>query len=726
MADPWADFLNPTPAARPKVDPWADFVAPAAPVAASVAPAYDDFPLSAPPPGAIIHGLDGKSFVADHPEISVARTAPAGSRDEAVEMQALKARGATAGPLGDVARAGQPFTQGQSLNYGDEIISAIFGAGSAATGGSFRDAYDYGQEFQRQELDRRRAEAPVTSLASEIAGGFATGAAAAPRVFASGAGLAVNALRGAAAGAAGGAASGFGGGSGFSGRIEDLIANGGIGAAVGGAVPLAGAAVGAGVRAYGTSRAAREILPSVGIGRRTADQLGRELERDALTPEAARAEAQRLGPNAMLLDAGDNLSGGAEAVANAPGAGNRTIRDRLRERAAGASQRITDAADEALGPQANMAETVDDLIARRTAEAGPAYRDALGTPIEWNDRLQQFIDDPVIRKGLREGVEIQRLDALAANEPWNPLDFAITGTNEAGEPIVTGVPNMRTLHAAKQGLDNIIEAYRDPTTGRLQLDTRGRAINAVQRSFLDALDGANPRYAEARRLFAGPTRVRDALSLGQDVFDNATRPDQLRQRLAGMTEDERDAFAMGARDQLSEIMGTARNDAGAARAKFETGWNREKLGLVLGDDERAAQFLDQLGAETRFANSRQAITGNSASARRLERAGEYNGQKGAARAAFDPASGLWGDTKRTFARLADSVMDGRAVRSAEEMRGEFGDAVSRQGARRDELIDAIMRYGQRRQTAANRGAATEGMMRAILSGGALAYAGAGR
>jgi hypothetical protein len=155
---------------------------------------------------------------------------------------------------------------------------------------------------------------------------------------------------------------------------------------------------------------------------------------------------------------------------------------------------------------------------------------------------------------------------------------------------------------------------------------------------------------------------------------------------------------------------------------FETGWNREKLGLVLGGDDQAAAFLDTLGNETAFANRANSITGNSASARRLERQKEYNGTRSAAREAFDPTSGMWGDAKRTVARGVDAVLDGRNARSAEQMRGEFGDAVSRQDTERDALVDAIMGYGERKTAAAGRAVPYEDMIRAIMAGGGLALA----
>lgn len=714
MAGPWEKYQKAS-TAPPAPGPWARY-APAAAAAPS-------FVTPEPPPGVVIHGGDGRSYVADQPEIGVQRSAAPGSRDEAIQQQALAARSRTNGAVSDIARAARPFTQGQSLNFGDEFVSTVLAAIEGVQGNSPRDAFDFGQEYQRQELHRRREEAPLTSMATEMAGGIATGIAAAPKVFASGAGLGTNMLRGGVSGTAGGAVSGFGGGSGLEDRANDALTGAGIGAGVGAAAPLVGAAVGSGIRAYGARNAAREVLEPVGIGRRAADQIETELTRDGMSAADARARLGQIGPNAMLLDAGRNVGEGAEVVAQLPGAGNRTIRDRLAARGQAASQRITEAADAALGPARNMAETVDALIARRTAESEPAYAAALGRPIEWSDRLQAFIDEPTIRKGLREGVEIHRLDSLARGERFDPFDLAISGMDEAGDPILTGVPNMRTLNVAKKGLDNILEGYRDPVTGRLNLDERGRAIAGVQRAFLSQLDAANPDYAAARAAWAGPTRVRNAMATGQDVFDRSVRPDQLRQQLAAMSPDEREAFQIGARDQLAEVMGTARRDATAARAMFETGWNREKLGLVLGDDERAVAFLETLGRETDFANRANNITGNSASARRLERAPEYKGERSAARTALDPASGLWGDTKRVVARVGDAFLDGRNARTAEQMRAELGDAVSRQGSQADELIAAIMGYGERNAASAQRAVPYEEMVRAIMGGGALAAAG---
>jgi hypothetical protein len=63
----------------------------------------------------------------------------------------------------------------------------------------------------------------------------------------------------------------------------------------------------------------------------------------------------------------------------------------------------------------------------------------------------------------------------------------------------------------------VIEAYRDPVTGRLNLDTVGRAINATQREFIKELDKLNPAYGEYRAAFAGPAKLANALTKGAKI-----------------------------------------------------------------------------------------------------------------------------------------------------------------------------------------------------------------
>ena len=92
---------------------------------------------------------------------------------------------------------------------------------------------------------------------------------------------------------------------------------------------------------------------------------------------------------------------------------------------------------------------------RRTGRGHPGCRVVTGPP--------KILDLPVMQAGIRKGIDIERMRAvLPGAGPFRPRDLAITGYDREGEPIVSGVLNMRVLHAAKTGLDTILEGYRSP------------------------------------------------------------------------------------------------------------------------------------------------------------------------------------------------------------------------------------------------------------------------
>lgn len=91
--------------------------------------------------------------------------------------------------------------------------------------------------------------------------------------------------------------------------------------------------------------------------------------------------------------------------------------------------------------------------------------------------MQQFLGDPITKAGLERGLEIQHLESVARNQKFDLSDIAVMDFDEAGDPILGKVPKMRTINVIKKGLDDIIEQYRDPATGKLCSTSAGRAIN---------------------------------------------------------------------------------------------------------------------------------------------------------------------------------------------------------------------------------------------------------
>lgn len=253
--------------------------------------------------------------------------------------------------------------------------------------------------------------------------------------------------------------------------------------------------------------------------------------------------------------------------------------------------------NDAVGENAGFYGTLDDLARQRSAHAAPLYEKAFQANGIHTDRLAKFLDDPISREGMRRGLEIQRLEALAQGKPFNPSDYAITRFNDAGDPVIGTVPNMRLLDATKRGFDEILEGYRDPTSGRLALDQRGRAIESVRKAFIDMLDGLNPDYKAARQAWAGPSQSMNALTMGREAL--TMDPEILGKQLSNLAESDRDFYRAGAFRALQDKFAGMKGPE-AAYAFLNNQTNADRLAAVFGR-ERLDEIMGQVREQaTRF------------------------------------------------------------------------------------------------------------------------------
>ena len=92
-----------------------------------------------------------------------------------------------------------------------------------------------------------------------------------------------------------------------------------------------------------------------------------------------------------------------------------------------------------------------------------------------------------------------RLDAdgNVSLEPTVPMSLSSAGS-DGGSPVKQSGFTTQTLDYVKRGLDDLVEANRDPVTRRLHLDEAGRAVNDVRAGLVREVDRLNPAYAKAR------------------------------------------------------------------------------------------------------------------------------------------------------------------------------------------------------------------------------------
>lgn len=131
-----------------------------------------------------------------------------------------------------------PFVQGTTFGFGDEIRGAVQGGMAAMQGGDFGTAYKQSVDQSRNALDFQRRENPVGAIGAEIAGAIPTGISAGGQLAGRGATTLGRVLSGAGVGAAQGAVYGAGAsGDSLEERAQGAAFGGAAGMALGGAIP---------------------------------------------------------------------------------------------------------------------------------------------------------------------------------------------------------------------------------------------------------------------------------------------------------------------------------------------------------------------------------------------------------------------------------------------------------------------------------------------------------
>jgi len=302
------------------------------------------------------------------------------------------------------------------------------------------------------------------------------------------------------------------------------------------------------------------------------------------------------------------------ASANIPGKAKDAINKTITLRQFGQGDRIKGVVREVLADPDGFITAGDKLSKAWSQVGGEVYEPALAKKVVWTDRLKQFVDEPIFKRGLAQGVKIQRLESLAEGKPFNPVDYAITGFNEAGDPIISGVPNMRTLNVAKKGIDAIIGEMKNPLTGKLTEE--GRATNMVQKAFLAEIDRWNPDYQKARSVWGGFAKVKEALDFGQKEAMTLS-PEAVAKTFKEMSTAEQQAARIGIADAIRKRVDAAGFTQNALLRFFSNRQNVGVLKAAFPDQETFTAFRKEMFNEARRRATYDAVKGNSTTAAQM-------------------------------------------------------------------------------------------------------------
>lgn len=575
--------------------------------------------------------------------------------------------------------------QGATLRGADEL--AGFAAGLIPGGLTQEQMLE---QERRRNLEAQLAD-PEGYRTGEMAGMATTGAlsmavpsAAAARLPA----LTRMAIGGAEGVALATAPEFLGGEGGFVPRVQQVepmtAAAGGL---LGMAAPVLGEVAGGVVRGAQNLRRGAE-----GFGARAVQTAARGVGRTAATGEDIQAYLRSLGDEAMLADVPGGPRSQAMGLAAMQGEGGTVVGRALTERAQGAEARIGDVFNRLVAQPNEAFQKKVELATERTGTLGPAYEAAL-----------QF-DQPLNVSGA-----VSQIDNLLQNATGQ-TETALRGLREqlaieGGEIAAARLHNIRAELS-----DTISEATRSGRGGLVS------ALTPALRAVDEQLDQV-PGYASTRGSYADNRAMERAIEDGRRTFvggaTTAETPDQLAARWAKMTDAEKDAFRLGAREYVAALMGTARNAPATAWGTMTTGFNDEKMKIIFGANE-AEEIGRLLRGERAFSETRGQVTQGSMTAMReaaREDIADLREPDTGRRAG--PVGRLRDTINEAGNAAIDSILYGPSRSRANQ---ELGRILSMKGPERDRMLNVLLLEAQRQQNSTRAQAVTRLITEAVTGG----------
>ena len=255
-----------------------------------------------------------------------------------------------------------------------------------------------------------------------------------------------------------------------------------------------------------------------------------------------------------------------------------------------ARERAAAAAEEAGMVKADLGSIQDHIL---EGKQGAVY-----TP-----RISILLKNPKVKSGISRGVRIIQNEADAKGEIPNFKDLSIK-IDRQGKPILDangdvqpiGVPNTRTLHVAKRGLDAFVNSRKDDF-GRIVYDADGevRSIQEMGKTLSSEMRRVNPTYNQAMSKSEKYLKTRTGFIRGaKSVFDDKLPESDFKDMLGKMSQEERDAATESVSNFANETVRQAAPEAGAKVPRASVSRRSEaKLAMLIGD-ENASNYMSAL------------------------------------------------------------------------------------------------------------------------------------
>jgi hypothetical protein len=566
-----------------------------------------------------------------------------------MEMGAKPDRGA----LNAAARGA---AQGFTANFGDEMRSLVEASGAnpddpasltkLITGAlkywtgdaDAKKRYEEAVKRERELNKTAEEQHPYASLAGNVGGavllplGAGAGAATLGGRVAAGAGT----------GAALGGVAGAGEGQGVTDSLTKAATGAAVGGALGGAAPVAleGIARGARAVAQPIANAYRGVRDADSeAARRVVTALERDIQSDPaavsrLTPGEFAASVQSGGPARLMDIGGDTTRALARSAANTSPEGRAVMNRTINERFEGQSGRVTDWLRNTFHfPDAAAQQEALEQTARNVNRAnyGRAMRE--GDREIFSPELDRLMGSPAVVEAMRRastsGKDRAITQGLGAMRQGVTVENGVV-TFTRGRNGAPTYPNLAFWDATKKELDDAANA-----AGRAGRNSEASTLGELARTLRTELDQAVPSYQQARAGAAHFFDAENALEAGQNFVGKNMTSAEARRALAQMSPQERQLFQDGFVSRYIEQLNQVGDRRSILNQIAASPAAREKLNVALGR-QRAEELEAGLRVEGIMDLARNAVQGNSTTARQLAELGLAGGAYGFSGGGLNP------------------------------------------------------------------------------------------
>ena len=403
------------------------------------------------------------------------------------------------------------------------------------------------------------------------------------------------------------------------------------GTAIGTLLGLGGPLVGrlAGGLYRGVKDLASSTAPATrkaGLDEVTANALAPVLEADQASMVQNFA---RLGPEARLMDAGQNTRRLAELIAKAPGPGANTVRMASDERITVGADDLKRYMESVLGAGQSTRAAFKEIATQTAPKREAAYSTFYATPIDYSAAPGKRIEEvlaTVPPNVLKRAIDNANL-SLATERLMGdaPDGVQIMAKIDGGRVTFERMPGARELDAIKRELAGIAETATD-NTGKITPEGRNyrtlaRELRAaIAEAAVDPETGAKT-YEPA--LAAGLDKIEQELGakLGRDILKPSIDPDDFAADIAAMTETARQRAREAAKKAMDRLVGRARmalndeardpKDAMTLVGELSKPETIEKLTALVGRDSAAELVAKADSLRGMLATRQQLVYGSS-------------------------------------------------------------------------------------------------------------------